>query len=76
MVEVKKKDKKVKDKGSRHPGGPATVAKAGADTSGGVQVQPGGSVDGPSKGAVSLGSAGVESVMEGLEVGKDRGSPL
>lgn len=59
VAECKKKEKKVKDKGSRHPGGAAPVAKAGADTIGGVQVQPDGSVDGPSKDAVSLGSGGV-----------------
>lgn len=48
------------------------MAKAGADTQGGVQAQPDGSVKGPSKNAVSLGSGGVESAMEALEVGKDR----
>lgn len=47
------------------------MAKADADTQGGVHAQPDGSVKGPSKSAVSLGSGGVESAMEALEVGKD-----
>lgn len=71
VAEGKKKEKKVKDKGSRHPGGAAPGAKAGADAIGRVQVQPDGSVDGPSKGAVSLGSGGVESAMEAVQVGKE-----
>lgn len=69
--EVKTKDKKVKDKGSRHPGRAGPGAKPGADTEAGVQVQPDGSVEGPSKTAVSLGSAGVESAMEAVKLGKD-----
>ena len=47
------------------------MAKAGAETQGGVQAQPDGSVKGPSKIAVSLGSGGVESALEALEIGKD-----
>lgn len=70
-VEVKKKDKKVKDKGSRHPGAAVTVAKVEPHNREGVQVRPDGSVEGPSKGEVSLGSRGVESAMEALGVGKD-----
>lgn len=70
-AEVKKKDKKAKDKGSRHPKGEAMAVKAGADTEGGVQVHPDGSVEGPSKGTVSLVSGGAESAMEALQVGKD-----
>ena len=47
------------------------MAKAGTDTQGGAQAQPDGSVKGPSKNAVNLGSGEVESAMEALEIGKD-----
>ena len=54
--EAKKKDKKVKDKGSKHPG----VAKD-------VQAQPDGSVEGRKKEQVNLGT-GAEEALERLDV--------
>ena len=55
--ETKKKEKKVKDKGSRHPGG---VAK-------GVEAQPDGHVEGARKDEVNL-SSGAEGAMENLDI--------
>ncbi len=54
--ETKKKEKKVKDKGSKHPG----AAK-------GVEAQPDGSVEGRGKDQVNLGT-GAEEAMEKLDV--------
>ncbi|KAI9870462.1 MAG: hypothetical protein M1830_004222, partial [Pleopsidium flavum] len=53
--ETKKKEKKVKDKGSKHPG----AAK-------GVEAQPDGSVEGRRKDQVSLGT-GIEETMKKLD---------
>lgn len=55
-LETKKKEKKVKDKGSRHPG----AAK-------GVEAQPDGHVEGEGKTQVDLGS-GAEVAMDILDV--------
>ncbi len=73
--EVKKKEKKVKDKGSRHPGG--VPSKGGPVEQGGVkkgetvglETQPDSSVHGEKKGRVVLG-AGVEAAIEALDVNK------
>lgn len=54
--ETKKKEKKVKDKGSKHPG----AAK-------GVEAQPDGHVEGEGKTQVDLGS-GAESAMDKLDI--------
>ncbi|MCJ1396294.1 hypothetical protein MMC18_009183 [Xylographa bjoerkii] len=56
-AEKKKKEKKIKDKGSRHPGG---VAK-------GVEAQPDGHVEGARKDEVSL-SSGAEAAVENLDI--------
>ena len=55
--EIKKKEKKVKDRGSRFPG-----AKQG------VEAQPDGRVEGEAQDAVNL-ATGAEAAMENLEVG-------
>ena len=54
--ETKKKEKKVKDKGSKHPG----AAK-------GVEAQPDGHVEGKRKDQVNLGSD-AEAAMEKLDI--------
>jgi len=54
--ETKKKEKKVKDKGSKHPGAAQ-----------GVQALPDGSVEGRLKDQVNLGT-GVDEAMEKLDV--------
>ena len=56
-AESKKKEKKTKDKGSRHPGG---VAK-------GVEAQPDGHVEGARKDRVNL-SSGAEAALENLDI--------
>ncbi|KAI9738840.1 MAG: hypothetical protein M1834_008347 [Cirrosporium novae-zelandiae] len=60
-VDTQKKQKKVKNKGSRHPG----AGKKNEDAQ--VVAQPDGSLEGKEKEKVSLG-AGVEDAMEKLEV--------
>lgn len=55
--EVKKKEKKVKDRGSRFPG-----AKQG------VEAQPDGHIEGKAKDQVNL-ATGSEAAMENLDVG-------
>ena len=55
--EVKKKEKKVKDRGSRFPG-----AKQG------VEAQPDGHVEGKAQDQVNL-ATGAEAAMESLDVG-------
>ena len=62
--EIKKKEKRIKDKGSRHPGG---IAK-------GVEAQPDGHVEGVRKNQVSL-SSGAEAAMENLEI-KSNGAEI
>ena len=56
-AKTKKKEKRVKDKGSRHPGG---VTR-------GVEAQPDGHVEGARKDEVSF-SSGVEAAMENLDI--------
>lgn len=57
--EVKKKDKKVKDKGSKHPGAGKAVA-----------IKPDGHVEGQQKDGVNLAS-GAEAAIENLSIKND-----
>ncbi|KAL9600751.1 MAG: hypothetical protein Q9219_002992 [cf. Caloplaca sp. 3 TL-2023] len=57
--EVKKKEKKVKDRGTRFPG-----------AKGGVEAKPDGHVEGPNQDRVNLG-AGAEQAMNGLDIASE-----
>lgn len=71
--EVKKKGKKVKDKGSRHPGGAPPpkepILEPRTEEAAQIETQPDGSVQGPKKEEVSL-ATGVEVAIEALDVNK------
>ena len=72
-----KKEKKPKDKGSRHPGvGSSGIATVGSEVKGippsaGVEVEalPDGSVQGPRQEQVSVGTS-VQDAMSGLDIKK------
>lgn len=71
--EVKKKEKKVKDKGSRHPRGAPPpkepLLEPRTEEAEQIETQPDGSVEGPKKNEVNL-ATGVEEAIEALIVNK------
>lgn len=75
-AEVKKKEKKVKDKGSRHPGGAPPskepILETRTEEAAQIETQPDGSVKGPNKVEVSL-ATGAEEAIKALDVNKGDG---
>lgn len=65
--ETKKKEKKVKDKGSRHPGGGAANTGATVPAAKGVVAQADGHVEGEEKEKVDL-AGGAESALKNLDL--------
>lgn len=75
--EVKKKEKKVKDKGSRHPGGAPPpkepILEPRNEEATQIETQPDGSVQGPKNNEINL-ATGVEAAFEALDVNKVDGA--